>query len=287
MAVTGIEKDINLPGPEKRANGHLLDAMMPIPPDELVTQGTNRFPLGIEWLPWGTDNLSSDAVDCAVVYDMAARSFPDLVVQPAFMLWDALQCSTLSSIPDWIVARLRNNMEVYSSAAFASELGTAAASGGLSIAGDVTYAPNVVSDTAVSTRVAIHGLETHLAGVLHGGKGMIHVSAGLLALLVADDLVFPSGNGFRTATGHTVVGDAGFSGGYTPQGGTAAAAGEEWAYATGQVFYAIGAINRSEVLTDDQHETELLENLNRPILKRAGLITWDPSMTGAVKVSIA
>jgi len=287
MAVTGIEKDINLPGPMGRERGTLLSAMQPIPPDELVARNVTRGWFGVEWLPWGTGNISVDAIDCDVVYDFSARELPDLLVQPAFLMWDALKCSTLSSESEWLRGRVVDNLNVYASAAFAAELSTGTASGGLAISGDATYTPTIISATAVDVGRGIAELEDHLADVLHGAIGMIHLTPGLLALAVGDGYVEWRDGQYRTPSGHVVVGDAGFDGTATPFGSTAATSTQAWIYATSMVWYAISGINTTDILTDDQHDTDILHNLNRPIAKRYGLLTWDPSATGAIKVTFA
>lgn len=283
MAATGYEIDINLPGPERRGRGLLIDAMRPIPPEALTRNGTSRMPLGVTWLPWGCGNVSTDASDCAVVYDLSARELPDVALQPAFLIWDALKCSTLSSEPEWLRQRVVDNLSVYTSAAFASELQGAAASGGIGLVGNVTYAPTVVSATAVSLRNAFLGLEGALADKLHGGMGVIHLTPGLLTLASADDLVYWADGQYWTPTGHCVVGDAGFTGA-TPYDESAAGEGETWIYATSMIHYAVSAINSTEVLTDDQHDTKILKNLNRPIAQRYGIMAWDPCATSAILV---
>lgn len=300
MALTGLEKDINLPAPPQRARGLFLDAANPIPSDELVAAGTSRMRLGVTWVPWGTINLATDASDCDVNYnhtpfEPVVREVPAILDQPAFAMWDALKCSTLSSETGWLSARVQRNLTVYASAAMASELATAAASGGLPISGanpypgvgGEDYTPTIINATAQSIRISMYELETHLASVLHGGEGMIHVSSGLLSLLAADELVAWDGRVYRTHTGHVVVGDPGWTGQYTPLGSSAASTNEEWMYATAPVWYALTAIENPDVLTDDPHHTDLLKNLNQPVARRWGLVTWDPSATGAIKVTIA
>jgi hypothetical protein len=292
MALTGYEIDINLPAPPQRERGLFLDAAQSIPPDEIVRDDVTRAWLGVKWMPWGTDNLDLDAADCDVSHNFTAdepvlRRVPDEMTQPAFLMWDALKCSTISSTPDWLRARVVRNLRVYASAAMAGELATAAASGGLAISGTNLLTPNIVNATAQSIRLSMYHLEAHLAATLHGAAGMIHVSSGLLTLLVADDLVEWDGRVYRTATGHIVVGDPGWTGQYTPFGSSAASGDEEWMYATAPIWFAISEINTTQILTDDPGDTELLKNMNQPHGYRYGVITWDPAATGAIKVTVA
>lgn len=292
MALTGHEIDINLPAPPRRERGLFLDAAQTIPPDEIVRDDVTRAWLGVKWLPWGVDMLDLEASDCDVSYIFTAdepvlRRVPDELRQPAFLMWDALKCSTLSSTPEWLRARVVRNLRVYASAAMAGELATATASGGLAITGTNLLTPTIINATAQSIRLSVYHLETHLADVLHGAAGVIHVSSGLLGLLVADDLAFWDGMVYRTATGHVVVGDPGWTGQYTPFNSTDASTDEEWMYATAPIWYAISEVNTNEILTDDPGDTDLLKNMNQPYAKRHGVITWDPEPTGAIKVTVA
>jgi hypothetical protein len=294
MALTGYEIDINLPAPPQRERGLFLDAAQTIPGDEIVRDSITRAWLGVRWMPWGVHDLDLDAADCDVSHIFSVtehssglRHVPDEMIQPAFLMWDALQCSTLSSTPEWLRARVVRNLRVYASAAMAGEFATATASGGLAVTGTNLLTPNIINATAQSIRLSMYHLETHLANVLHGAEGMIHVSSGLLGLLVADDLAMWDGRVYRSATGHVVVGDPGWTGQYTPFGSTAASGDEEWMYATAPIWYAISEVNTTQILTDDPGDTDLLENMNQPHGYRYGVVTWDPEATGAIKTTIA
>jgi hypothetical protein len=292
MAATGYEVDINLPAPSGAVRGLLLDAATEIPTDQMVRDGTSRMPLGVKWVPWGTDMLDTDPSDCVVSYVHTAdepvlRRVPSVLEQPAFLMWDALKCSTLSSVPEWLRERIVRNLRMYASAAFSGEMATAAASAGLPISGDNIYTPTILNAAAQTIRIAMAELENHLGSSLHGAAGMIHVSPGLLSLLLADRFVSWDGSVYRTASGHAVTGDPGWTGDYTPWASTAAGAGNEWVYATAPVWYSISGINTTAVLTDDQVDTEILRNMNEPIAKRFGVVTWDPAPTGAIKVVVA
>lgn len=295
MAATGNEIDINLTGPDLRQRGRLLSVARPIPlSTSAASRPEIRWPEGVTWLPYGDGNISTDAAECDFTYDKVARSLPGVAAQPAFLLYDALTCSTLSSSVAMLAERLRKNLGagneegVYTSAAFAAELETGSASSAdISLTGSATYPPTIVSDVAVNLALAIHGLEQHLADVLHGGEGVLHLTPGLLTIAVADGLVEWRDGQYRTPTGHVVVGDAGHGGATAPEGGTAAVGGESWIYATGPVWYLMGATKGIESSVDGDTQVYLLRNENRPLVERYGIVVFDPETLGAVKASNA
>lgn len=289
MAATGMEIDINPPvRPVTRERGTLLAAAAIIPDEAFVRDGDERrWPYGVTWLPWGTGNISTDASDCDVVYDMVARELPDVVIQPAFLLYDALTCSTLGPSIDLLAERVFANLDVYASAAFAAELETATQSGGVGLVGNATYTPAVASASAVSLRVGFSNLEDHLADVLHGALGVIHLTPGLLTLALADSLIEFRDGQYRTATGHAVVGDAGHDGTAAPHGRGGASAGEKWVYATGPVLYREGDIRGITSDVDGDTQVYLLHDDNRPLATRAGVVAFDPATIGAALVTVA
>src|SRR5262245_37217779 len=122
VTATGFEKDIDLPGPVRRDRGLLQQVTRSIPAAELTRSGVNRFPAGVTWLPWGAGGLNIDEVGCNANYDKQPGDFPDVALQEAFLVWDSVQCSTLSANMDQLRGRLDTYFDVYLSAAFARAL---------------------------------------------------------------------------------------------------------------------------------------------------------------------
>lgn len=297
---SGFEKDIDLAPPSRRTRGLLLDAARPIPASELSVGAANRLPAGVTWLPWGSPDSTTEGVYGVLdadpdpgdevllaTYNKLPRELPAVQFQHAFLLWDSLQCTTLASSLEWLNDRIDVDFELMESAAFAAEL-ESGANGTLGLKGDSTHVPaRPQANTAVSIRLGIYSLEQHLASVLSDGVGMFHVTPGLLVLLAADYIVEWDGSVFRTATGHIVVGDAGFTGGVIPQGGTGAAAGTNWIYASGPVWTAIADGSTQELRETGEGQVALRTNKNRPLKEEHGLFVFDPGFVGAVKVTIA
>lgn len=271
---------IDLPGLERRPYGLLLDASPEIPASEL--QGMRWLLAGVTWMAFDCSNIETTTEDgCTALEPLDFdRGFGDSIeAQQTFMLWDAIRCSDLSVDASVLRGRVEMKLTVLASAGVASELMTGAASAGHAFVSDALSLGN----TAETLRVGFAKLEAHLASKLHGAVGMIHVPPGVLTLALADSLVMGVNGLFRTATGHIVVGDAGYTGTATPDGATAANSSQAWLYASGIVRHAI---------TDIQGLREAEENLIERNTEsfyghRYGIVAYDPCAVGAVKVTVA
>lgn len=268
---------IDLPSPRPRTRARLLDVARDLPPVE-------RWTPGVEWTPWPGLDTQGAAVDCDTVFDKEPREFGALDEQPAFVLYDSLICSTLGLQLSTIGRLLNENLDPdgFLSATLAAELESGALSGGASLAS----AAAVVTSAASSLPLAFALLEDHLASVLHGGLGVIHLTPGLYAIAVALGLVDPATS--LTPTGHTVIGDAGHTGAVTPSDGEAAGEGEKWIYATGDVWYATSGVKG--ILTTeggDGGAVYVPQNKNRPLAERYAILVFDQNLVGAALVDYA
>lgn len=297
MAVTGYEKDIDLPGPRPRTRGLLIGpngGARELPASELTADGNNRLTAGVTWLPWGEITLTAEAVGCAVDYSKSARDLPRQMAQYAFLIYDALTCNKLSGMLDELWSRLEHNFMVGLSAAFARQL-EFAADGGIGLIGADNYNGNSAADyrpvgfggAATSLRVALNTLEQYLASKILDSTGMIHMTPGLLSLAAADYLVEWDGSVYRTHTGHIVVGDAGHTGLSTPTGGAIGTAAAPWIYATSDVWWALKEQPKlMEAETGEGYEW-LRKNIDRPMLETYGILVFDPNILAAAKVTVA
>lgn len=264
---------IDLPSPRPRTRGRLLDVARDL--------DVARW-AGVEWLPWPGADVQTDAVDCDVVYAKDARVLPDLEDQPAFLLWDALKCSTAGIRLSTLARFLGENLadDGFLSATLGAELESADGSGGNSLANTAT----VVSATAQKLGTAIALLEDFLASTLHGGLGVIHLTPGLFA--VGAGMYYElEGEIWRTATGHAVIGDAGHTGEEPPTGQAAPGTDQRWIYASGDIWYATSAVKGVVTATEpDAGAVYVLQNDNRPLAERYGILVFDPNLVGAVLV---
>lgn len=290
---TGAYHDIDsITRPQARTRATLLSVAQPIPDSQLVRGGTNRMAAGATWLPWPDIIVNRDNNDCETVYAKDERDLPALAVQPSFLLWDRLQCSTAGLGLDMLVDMTAQGLDEFVSAQFGLELEDAAGSGGIGLIGNATYTPAVTSGTAIPLRLALAHLEAYLALQAGAGKpglrGVIHLTPGLLGMAVADMYVEWRDGSYQTASGHRVIGDAGHTGAPAPHGQSAAGTDEAWIYATGDIMYA--TMRMDGVTTVDQDDGGVVyvaRNKNRPLIERVGLIVFDPNVLGAALVDIA
>lgn len=281
--------------PEARDRGTLLGAARPIPNDQLVEGRANRLAAGITWLPLPDIVLNREEVDCDTVYDKTPRGVPDLASQPAFLLWDMVQCSIGGGLTaQWLstVIELGLDPGEFLTAFLATELETGSASGGLGLVGNAAYAPTVASGSTVSLRRAFVDLEGYLASSAAGKPGMrgvLHLTPGLLTLAVSDGLAEWRDGQYRTATGHIVLGDAGHTGQATPHGQSAPGSGNAWIYATADIWYGLGEIHGASMVSGAEGGGAFYQPHNdlRPLYERAAILAFDPHVLGAARVSIA
>lgn len=278
--------DITLPfQPRPRPRGMLIHVARDLDAAMFKEGDADRTGLGATTLPWGEIVISGDDVTCETVYDKQPRELPDVIEQPAFMMFDSLICSTLGLELSTIGSRLRTNLTEFISAFLAHELVTADLSGGIGLIGNATYAPLIVTSTAVSLAIALSDLQTSLNTVQPGARFTFHLTPGLLDIAVAYGYAALVDGHFETPTGHIVIGDAGQDGTETPEGGTAVAAGESWIYASGDIYYRTTPIKGVIETAEDGGAVYIPQNKNRPLVERTALLLFDPNVLAAAKVT--
>jgi hypothetical protein len=178
-------------------------------------------------------------------------------------------------------SRLSKRLDVYASAAFAVELMRGTNGGPNSFKTNET---TVISNTALTLRLAFAAVETFLAQKLFGARGIVHITPATLALAAADRLVHYIDGEWQTASGHRVVADAGYTGA-NPTGVAAAGASETFIYASGPVYYAIS--DTKPVGRRNQESTDMTRNVYQFFSERYGLLAFDSCSVGAVRTTLA
>lgn len=208
------------------------------------------------------------------------------ISQLPFSVYDTLTRSPLDSTIEDLDMELDERMDRMLSAAFARELIGGTVSGGLSLKSQA-HAPNgwplATAATPIWNALAI--LENDLGETIVGGRGMIHMPAGLLHEAVARCAVTWTGDHFETPLGHTVIADAGYYLAPAPTaGGTAAGVSESWIYASGPVRWkmaendAFDGLNPSEFMNIAKNKLIRWE-------QTFGIVVFDPCPVTAVKTS--
>lgn len=283
--------DIDLPRFTPRVRGTLLESALEIPDSafgparpgdsDLPARERDRWRMfGVTWLPDGAPNVRTVEAGCSVIYDKSARELPDVVTQRSFGMYDALTCSTLGPEVDYLLRRVVANLDIHASAEMAGVLESGDA-GTIGLVGNTTYPPTrPQGNSALSLTRAFFELEQFLALTLDGALGVIHIPAAMLSYAP----VIWRGDHFETRAGHTVIADAGMTGGQTPNGGAAPGANTRWIYATGPVWWKLSPVMPQ--LGEGDAQVHRTSNTNRPLAERWGLVAFDPNILAAALVNL-
>lgn len=282
MAVTGMEiaLPLNAMPPEARVRGTLLSVAREMPGSWTSANGTERgYGLGVTFVPWGCDDLQTLELQCETAEaEPTINALPDIEAFAAYRVVDALTCTTLSVDDEDLAERLRTRMGVMVSGAMANQLARATLTANKSLRTEST----VLATTSIPLLSALVVLEDHLANVLHGGLGMIHLTPGLLAAAKTLGYAELTGDRYLSPTGHTVIGDAGFTGTIAPDaGGAPGLTGRErWIYASSPVWYSMRNPQVLGVLVDGVGG----HNDWDAIADAYAVTAFDPCTVGAVLV---
>ena len=269
--------DIDPTGLERRPYALLLDVAR-----SLSETTIPRWALsGYKWVPLGCDGLTVTSDGCDVTLDKELGGFEDQVEQLPFLMLASIACSTLSSDPDYMDMVIRDRLEIYASAAFATELIGGTNGGPLSFVSEATV---LSGGSARPLALAVADLETHLAAQLHGAKGVIHLTPAALVLAAAVGVVLFSNGRWVTATGHDVVADAGYVG-TPPEGEAANDTDEVFLYASGPIYYDITPTR--PVGVRNHESTNIPRNIHEFFSERYGLVLFDPCAVGGVRADLA
>jgi hypothetical protein len=263
--------------PSPLPRGMLLDII-----PEWDANGVRWFADGVRWEPFDYGTLRRASVNACspATHGATQRGCLDYVTALPFALEDAYATSTMN-VADGDGGGMVARWELLRSAAFATELITGSASGGRSLSSDATAPTGVPFGSPATTALnALSVMESHLAEVMQGGRGYIHVSPALLPLLV--DHLRLVGDRWETPTGHIVVADAGYVNAAAPDGEAASAAGEDWIYASGPVRWQYReGVGGGEPYVDITTNDVLMQ------MTGYGILLFEPEPVTAVLVSYA
>lgn len=229
-----------LPAPEL-LSGILLDVL-----SELPWSGEPRWAFdGVTWKELATNsrlyvtNSGCDVED----FDESPRNCTETRHQRPFQIYDVLEMGTAN----WIALGdqdelMADHFRRLLSVTFAYELVTGAGSGEMSLSfSAVAPIGTAFGSLPLPLWNALVVLEEELAIRMPNQRGMIHLPAHLLGLVVDGYGVHWTGTRWETPLGHIVVPDAGYVGAREPVAGgsPASGSGEAWLYASGPVHYKV------------------------------------------------
>lgn len=235
-----IAANLANPIPQEALPGQLLDVIGEIT-FEKTGVSDKGWLAGISWVPEPCLSLRTSDVDVCTRIDYVAvpRLCEPAVTQTAFTVYDAFKGATLEFDAEDIAEILDGRTTRKLSAAFAAELITGNASGGMSLSSQAT-APTGLAFGSAATPVynAFAVIESELARRLRGSQGTIHLPPGMLAEAVFHVELERRDGRWYTPLGNLVIADSGYLDPVQPDGGGgASAAGEDWIYASGPVRY--------------------------------------------------
>lgn len=311
-----------MPQVEKRPWGLLTDAAIAIPPEATSEnfQGgssVNRMQQGVTFTPWGCESIRwGDSEICRAdervrmvlqdgdiggdagqpgfaTYEDVEHTYPETRFQKAFRFADALRCSTLSSDWEELERRVGGRMDLMESEALALQLnrgwattpvagGEYAGEGDHSLQSDTVANGSTLTPPTASIENSMIMLDEWLARRLHGGRGLIHVSPGILSNIMGQSGGKLIDGQLVTATGHRIVADAGYADMWGPGASAPPASDRRWVYASGPVWYQTG-------FDKDYRDDSLVTTRNelRALSEKFGILLYDPCTVAAVLVDLA
>lgn len=285
--------DIDLPLPEQRTRATLLASIAELPVTSLTDDSNERWLNGFTWSPnYVRDPKFGSALDACGAVDVNGDAMglsTAFATAAGFRVFDGVTTSTLNAVDG---AALRAGLEARSvnwlSWAFARQLATGSATGAANnlttAAAGRDPAGAAYGSAATPLYNAFAILETHLATRIHNGQGVIHIPPGLLENAVDECSLERDGDRFYTPLGHLVVADGGYVDMPAPVGEAASAAGEDWIYATGPVFYRMIA---PAVVGGDANQVDIRTNDRTLWIEGYGIVLFEPEIATAVLVSYA
>lgn len=291
---TMARNPVTHPTLEVRSWGIALNTYRPIPDGFFDNAtGSSHWVNGVTFTPFGctlpaAGFAADDPCDTTPAESAANLTYPDSASCVSFMpfrleyLLDVPRVSSgsIEEIRTWFEDKRRLNR----SHLLAKEAMTGAlTAGNPSLMGEADDVTTAAFDT--SPVAALAAVEDGLAARMANGLGMIHVSPGTLIILNAGGGLHFDGENYRTASGHIVVADSGYSGGEPASGAGATGTvtpGESWIYGSGLVHYRLSG------LVDLGEEWEMYnyrDNILRLNAEEYGVLMFEPCQVVAAKYS--
>lgn len=231
-------------------------------------------------------DLSGTSITCTGDNLPAAEAWGDTIAFDPFKLDVGRSCGVLSGRRDAeLTAAARRRIDEWISARLARELYLGTITGNPAI----TVSPTVLTvAAALPAWQAFELLEQEIASRVGNMAVTFHVTPAMLVEAVRQDLVEPmaeDGSVFYTATGHVVIGDAGYDGSIptgspvdengAPVAPGALGAGEEYIYVTGAIAWDYGPELVSDV--EDIGPLSARQNRRRSLVQRPAIAVFDPT----------
>lgn len=228
---------------------------------------------GIEWSPEQFVGGGISAIDCdGGTAALGTKTNPANTTAEPFNVWAEDHCSTFGFRDHDFEGRARRALDAVQSAYVAREFWLGEIAQAAPLQNDwLTQDPKVVTGAAVAPLEAMAELETGLAAMLGGRRGMIHCTPGMMIRLLNAYVMTQVGTQWLTPVGTVVVADAGYPGTGPDPGSNA----HEWMYATSMVAVRLGEVML--VPGSDWRATTAQQRTNsvKLVAQRPALVQWD------------
>jgi hypothetical protein len=213
-----------------------------------ATEDDDRWEAGFSWQAENCVVARAWSVDCSQIdgtYTPATKSvaaIPTIGENAPVTLELATLCSSAGWRQNDFVGRVTRQMEATTSNALESEFWTGVENPTNQKLAAGAATTQLGGGTAQTPALGLALLEQALATCMSGARGMIHASPALVSKWAYEGgaLMVDGPRLVTTARGSVVVAGGGYPG--TGPDGSAPAAGNTWAYATGMVQVRLGAI---------------------------------------------
>lgn len=246
-------------------------------------RGVKRWLNGVKFTPFGCDKIVGALFDPCVERLSELQSYGAQVSFDPFLAEVGITCSTLGYERNTLLEYVIAHSEVSRSTILGAQVERSAyTTGNPSLASEAQDTAN--SDQSLMG--ALYAIEAGLADLLDGGVGMVHVPAGVLAVLQAQGgLRFDKDGRPFTATGHVIVADAGYLGVSPATNGLVA--GEMWIYGSGPVFAKYDDLLRFQTDPWEDLSNGLLHNDREVKAEMYGIAIFEPCSVVAAKVNVS
>ncbi len=207
---------------------------------------------GVTWQPricgrdMETTRVLATACEDDFFEDDPIRECNAFETQAAFTIKDRLKGTNLDLNPEELVGLLADRFAEMTSWIFADVLTSIVA--GMNTLPSAASAPAGIAFGSAATPLysTLGVIEAEFGERMYGRSGFIHLTPGLLANAIENYGVEWRDGRYRTPVGNVVVVDPGFYNADAPTGQAAAAATEEWVYASGQIAYQTSDLDLQE-----------------------------------------
>jgi len=251
MAYTGMGPEITLPATRRRPWGTFKEV---VPEIKVESEGADRTAMGVRYMAPGAYSPILADYSCSSTDTKTGNMTLTEVVQPAYLSFNLLECSTLTGSE----RRLEGDLNDIYEATISEALAQAATGLRLSTSHHTLWNDSTILTTGANITETIGNIEDGLAERISNEQGYIFVAPRVLAAAKAAGAVFILDGQLYSPGGHLVVSDAGH--GF-----------DNWVFGTGAIGWSVLPVPGTE------HSFDRSRNINLWMREHYGLVVFNPA----------